>query len=91
MKVKTISVEYERKWNTGKYESMTTSFTAWADLDEDEDQGVAAEELWSYCKGQVASASYNVLSARSAKRLVANVDSNGNGNGHDGEGENDPF
>ncbi len=36
MRIKTISVEYQRKLNLGDYESVTLGATAWADLDVDE-------------------------------------------------------
>ncbi len=53
MKVKTISVVYERKLNLGDYCSATIGATAWADLDEGEDEKAAYVALFAEVKGVV--------------------------------------
>lgn len=45
MRVKTVSVTYERKLNLGDYNSAHIGLTLWADLDESEDAVEAAREL----------------------------------------------
>jgi hypothetical protein len=45
MKVKTVSVEYQRKINLGDYNSATIGLTLWADVDEDEDHDQVVLEL----------------------------------------------
>ena len=45
MKVKTISVNYERKLNLGNYQSATVGVALWADLDEGEVAEEAATQL----------------------------------------------
>jgi hypothetical protein len=56
LKVKTISVNYERKLNMGNYESATVGVTVWADLDDGEKIEAVTEsfaELWALAKEQV--------------------------------------
>lgn len=45
MKVKTVSITYERKINLGDYNSATIGLTLWADVDEDEDHDLVVREL----------------------------------------------
>jgi hypothetical protein len=45
MRVKTISVVYERKINLGDYNSATIGLTLWADVDDDEDHASVVTEL----------------------------------------------
>jgi hypothetical protein len=37
MKIKTISITYERKFNLGDYNSATCGCTAWADVDTEQE------------------------------------------------------
>ena len=53
MKIKTISVEYERKLNTGDYSSVTLGLTFWADLDEGDDPDACTRELYAQAKVHV--------------------------------------
>ena len=53
MRVKTISVVYERKLNLGDYNSATVGATAWADLDEGENEIQAYAVLFAEVKGVV--------------------------------------
>jgi ribosomal protein L10 len=84
MKVKTISFTYERKWNTGNYESATVGMSAWAHLDEGEDPVQAARQLEQFVKGEVKSQSLPLLGERNAqvKEYFADlpvIEGNGNG------------
>jgi hypothetical protein len=45
MRVKTVSVAYERKINLGDYNSATIGLSLWADLDEKDDEEVVATAL----------------------------------------------
>jgi hypothetical protein len=45
MRIKTISVTYERKINLGDYNSANIGLSLWADLDEDEDSDQAIADL----------------------------------------------
>jgi len=45
MKIKTISVEYKRKFNLGDYNSADLACTLWADLEENEDLQQVLQEL----------------------------------------------
>lgn len=66
MKVKTISFTYERKWNTGQYESATVGMSAWADLDEADNVTEAMRELETMVKDEVKAQSLPLLQARKA-------------------------
>jgi len=84
MKLKTISFTYERKWNTGDYESATVGMSAWADLDEGEDPVQAAQQLEQFVKGQVKEQSLPLLRLRRAQvqEYFAGLPvTEGNGNG----------
>ena len=58
-KIKTVSVNYERKINTGDYSSATVGCTLWADLEMDEndqpteDLNKVMHDLWSMAKANV--------------------------------------
>jgi hypothetical protein len=45
VKVKTVSITYERKINLGDYNSATIGLTLWADVDEDEAHDQVVTEL----------------------------------------------
>lgn len=45
MQLKTASVTYERKLNTGNYSSATLGITLWADIDPTEDSDAAVVAL----------------------------------------------
>ena len=53
MRIKTVSVGYERKINTGDYSSATISCNLWADLDVEDDLDVAMHGLWDMAKENV--------------------------------------
>ena len=51
--VKTVSVNYERKINTGDYSSATIGCTIWADVREEEDLSDVMRALWEMAKTNV--------------------------------------
>lgn len=51
--LKTVAVNYERKFNLGNYNSATIGFTAWADIAEEDDLDAATAAMWEYAKEQV--------------------------------------
>jgi hypothetical protein len=53
MKIKTISITYERKFNLGDYNSATCGCTAWADIADDEPVEPALTELREVCRESV--------------------------------------
>ena len=53
MKLKTISVTYERKLNLGDYNSLHSGVSLWADLEEGDDEATAAEALRTMARNQV--------------------------------------
>lgn len=53
MKLKTISVTYERKLNMGDYNSVHSGVSLWADLEEGDDEATAAEALRTMARNQV--------------------------------------
>lgn len=69
MKLKTISVTYGRKLNTGDYSSAHCEISLWADLDDDDDEAVAAEALRAMARNQVM-----LELARVEQKLAAKVE-----------------
>lgn len=67
MRVKTISVVYERKFNLGDFNSMTVGATAWADLDEGEGEEEAFDTLFAEVKEVVKEQSLPVIRQLKAK------------------------
>ena len=53
MKLKTISVTYERKLNLGDYNSLHSGVSLWADLEDGDDEATAAEALRTMARNQV--------------------------------------
>lgn len=53
MKLKTVSVTYERKHNLGNYNSANIGVTLWADLDEGENEAEIMTALWEMAKNNV--------------------------------------
>lgn len=53
MKLTTISATYDRKLNTGNYESAHIAMTLWADLEEGDDPAAAGEALRQMARHQV--------------------------------------
>lgn len=53
MKLKTISVTYERKLNMGDYNSVHSGVSLWADLEEGDDEATATEALRQMARHQV--------------------------------------
>ncbi len=47
MKIKTVSVNYERKINLGDFNSAAVGCTIWADVDEGEDLNQSMHNLWT--------------------------------------------
>lgn len=45
MKVKTVSVTYDRKFNLGDYNSATIGLTVWADVEENDDYDASVRRL----------------------------------------------
>ena len=78
MRIKTISVVYERKWNMGSYESATVGATAWADLDEGEDEKAAFDALFAEVKGVVREQSLPLLAKRQGEvdEIIAGLPAN---------------
>lgn len=67
MRVKTISVKYERAFNLGDYNSLRIGAEAWADLDEDEDEKLAYEALFAEVKDVVKEQALPVIKQLKAK------------------------
>lgn len=53
MKLKTISVTYERKMNLGDYNSVHAGVTLWADLEDGDDEADATEALRQMARNHV--------------------------------------
>lgn len=55
MRIKTVSVTYERKQNMGDYNSAAIGCTLWADLDPDggDNEGDVMAALWDMAKANV--------------------------------------
>lgn len=53
MQLKTISVTYGRKLNTGDYSSATCEISLWADMEDGDDEAAAAEALRQMARNQV--------------------------------------
>lgn len=93
MQLKTISVTYGRKLNTGDYSSATCEISLWADLEDGDDEATAAEALRQMARNQVM-----LELSRVEQRLQAKVEGvfaglpvsvqkqlvNGNGDNHNG-------
>lgn len=67
MRVKTISVTYERKFNLGDFNSATIGAVAWADLDEGEDEKIAYDQLFAEVKDVVKKQSMPLFARLTAK------------------------
>ncbi len=67
MRVKTISVEYERKFDLADFNSMKVGAGAWADLGEGEDPEAAYNELFATVKAVVREQGLPVLRQRQAR------------------------
>ncbi len=52
-RIKTVSVNYERKQNLGDFSSATVGCTLWADVEEGENLDEAMKGLWSMAKENV--------------------------------------
>lgn len=55
MKVNTISIGYERKFNLGNFEAATISVHMWASVDEDEDPDAVVAFCFEQAKQHVKS------------------------------------
>lgn len=53
MRLKTISVTYDRKLNLGDFNSLHAAVTLWADLDEHDDEALAVEGLREMARNHV--------------------------------------
>jgi hypothetical protein len=53
MKLKTVSVIYERKMNLGDYNSVHAGVTLWADLEDGDNEASAAEALRQMARNHV--------------------------------------
>ncbi len=69
MQLKTISVTYGRKLNTGDYSSATCEVSLWADLEVGDDEAAAADALRAMARNQVM-----LELARVEQRLQAKVE-----------------
>ena len=67
MRVKTISVKYERAFNLGDYNSLRIEASAWADLEDGENERVCYEALFSEVKEVVKEQAMPVLKQIKAK------------------------
>jgi len=67
MQVKTISVTYGRKWNLGSFESMHIEASAWADLDQGEEELGAYARLFAEVKDVVKAEAMPVLRKTTAR------------------------
>ena len=72
MRVKTISVSYERKFNLGDFNSLKLEATVWADLDEGELTDESIETLQGTVKSAVAK-EYLELKKRLEAQKAKNV------------------
>jgi hypothetical protein len=62
MNIKMISVNYERKFNIGAYESFTVGFQFYAYVDADiEDPDQCAQTLWNHAREQLKQAAAPIL------------------------------
>jgi len=64
MHIKTISAEYQRKFNVGDFESAALSAGAWADIDQGEDAETCMTVLQEFCKETVRQQSQQILRHR---------------------------
>lgn len=71
MKVKTISVTYERKFNLGDYNSATCGCTAWADLDDGESERDALAQLRDVCRDSVGAQALPLVKGQPNKRTIS--------------------
>jgi len=69
MQLKTISVTYGRKLNTGDYSSAHCEISLWAELEDGDDEVKAAEALRVMARHQVA-----LELARHEQKLAAKVE-----------------
>lgn len=53
MKLKTISTTYGRKLNLGDYNSVHIEMSLWADLEDGDDEAIAADALRTMARNQV--------------------------------------
>lgn len=53
MQLKSISVTYGRKLNLGDFNSVHSEITLWADLEQGDDEAIAAEALRQMARNQV--------------------------------------
>lgn len=53
MKLKTVSVTYERKLNLGDFNSVHAGVSLWADLEDGDDEAAATEALRAMARNQV--------------------------------------
>ena len=67
MKLKTISVTYGRKLNLGDYNSAHSEVSLWADLEEGDDEAVAADALRTMARHHVMAELANVEPKLKAK------------------------
>jgi len=67
MRVKTISVTYERKFNLGDYNSASIGASAWADLDDRDDELDSWLQLFEEVKGVVKEQSLPLVKKNKAE------------------------
>jgi hypothetical protein len=60
MRIKTVSVEYQRKLNLGDYNSATLGITLWADLDSTDDPAASVNTLQETAREHVKAECYRL-------------------------------
>ena len=71
MKIKTISVTYERKFNLGDYNSATCGCTAWADLEENDSVEDGLEILRLTCRESVKAQALPLVKNQPNERTIS--------------------
>lgn len=69
MKVKTVSVTYDRKFNLGDYNSASVGVTLWADVEGDDDHTACVQQLQADARDLVR-AEYQRMRAKATHPAV---------------------
>lgn len=72
MQVTTVGIEYKRKFNLGKWESLKLSITLYSKVDPDEDAEGVAQLLWEQGKASVKAQAAPVLKSVNYQAQVHN-------------------
>lgn len=71
MKINTVSVVYERKFNLGDYNSAHIGITLWADLEDDESPEEVRAILFEQAKAEVRAQALPVIQHQKAEVVKA--------------------